>query len=276
MRSFFQNKNSPSLLVVFLSLFLLVGCANKEVIVVDASVEVEIDPYEGFNRKMFGFNELLDDYLAEPVVKAYIWITPQFVRTGVSNFFNNLEEINVVLNDVMQGKLMQSASDTGRFLVNSTVGLGGMFDVAIEFGLERHEEDFAQTLAVWGVPQGSYWVLPVFGPITSRGIPGGIFDIAANPASYAGLVPVTLLQMLDARASVDNALSFIDNAAIDTYVFTRESFLQYRNHLITDGKFKASDDLLDFEDDFYEDDDMEGDQFKPGFPVSGEQRTQAK
>lgn len=250
--------------MVFISItLLLTGCASNEVIEAEVeAIEVEsdvseVDPYEGFNRTMFVFNDNLDTYIAAPISDAYLWVTPQFVQTGIANVFNNLKDINVVLNDMMQGKMMQGAEDTGRFAVNTTVGLLGMFDVATELGLEKHEEDFAQTLAVWGVPQGPYLVLPVLGPSTSRGIPGGIFDAAANPATYVG-APIQLLQMLNARANAEGALNFIDEAALDPYVFTRESFLQYRNHLITDGQSEITDDLLDLENDFYEDDEEEG------------------
>jgi len=162
------------------------------------------------------------------------------MQTGVFNFFNNLKNVNVVINDVLQAKFSQSAEDTGRFAINSTVGLAGLFDVAKHVGLEQNEEDFDQTLAVWGVPQGSYLVLPLLGPSTSRGIPGAIFDTAANPASYIGM-PVQLVSMLNTRASAEGALKFIDEAALDPYVFTRESFLQWRNNLATDGKAEASD-----------------------------------
>ncbi len=262
-KKFMLNIALPLLVSAFL---LLAGCASTDTVpvgsdVVEAEVpdisieEVEVDPYEGFNRKMFVFNEKLDDYVAEPVSDAYLWVTPQFVQTGIANFFNNLKDINVVLNDVMQGKVGQGAEDTGRFAVNSTVGLLGFFDVATKLGLEKHDEDFAQTLAVWGVPQGPYLVLPVLGPSTSRGVPGGIFDAAANPATYVGL-PVQLVQMLNARANAEGALNFIDEAALDPYVFTRESFLQFRKHLITDGNSEITDDMLDFEDDFYDEDEI--------------------
>ena len=214
----------------------------------------DIDPFEGMNRNVFVFNKTLDDYVAAPVSDAYLWITPQFVQTGIANFFSNLKDINVVLNDLMQGKVEQGGQDTGRFVVNTTLGLAGLFDVATELGLEKHDEDFAQTLAVWGVPQGPYLILPVLGPSTGRGLPGGLFDYAANPASYIGL-PIQLVQMLNARANATGALKFIDEAALDPYVFTRESFLQYRQHLITDGEAEISNDTLDFEDDFYDEDE---------------------
>jgi len=210
-----------------------------------------VDPYENFNRKMYVFNDTVDDYVAKPISDAYKFVTPQFVQTGVFNFFNNLKNINIVLNDVLQAKFQQSAHDTGRFAINSTVGLGGLFDVAKEFGLEQNEEDFEQTLAVWGVPQGSYLVLPFLGPTTARGIPGSIFDTAANPVTYVG-APVQLVSMLNSRANAEGALKFIDEAALDPYVFTRESFLQWRKSLAMDGKVEPSDDILDFEEDALE------------------------
>ncbi len=222
------------------------GCATAEV-VEQPTVASKADPYENFNRKMFGFNDNVDNYVAEPISNAYKWITPQFMQTGVFNFFNNLKNVNVVINDVLQAKFSQSAEDTGRFAINSTVGLGGLFDVAKHVGLEQNEEDFDQTLAVWGVPQGSYLVLPILGPSTARGIPGAVFDTAANPASYVGM-PVQLVSMLNSRASAEGALKFIDEAALDPYVFTRESFLQWRNSLATDGKTEASSDVDNFDD----------------------------
>ncbi len=223
------------------------GCATTQA-VEQPTVANKADPYENFNRTMFGFNDTVDNYVAEPISNAYKWITPQFMQTGVFNFFNNLKNVNVVINDVLQAKFSQGAEDTGRFALNSTVGVGGLFDVAKHVGLEQNDEDFDQTLAVWGVPQGSYLVLPILGPSTARGIPGAVFDTAANPASYIGM-PVQLVSMLNARASAEGALKFIDEAALDPYVFTRESFLQWRNNLATDGKAEASSDVDNIEDD---------------------------
>ncbi|TAN66679.1 MAG: VacJ family lipoprotein [Methylobacter sp.] len=224
------------------------GCATTGTDIVEQqTIANKADPYEGFNRKMFVFNDSVDNYVAEPISNAYKWITPQFMQTGVFNFFNNLKNVNVVINDVLQAKFEQSAEDTGRLAINSTVGLGGLFDVAKHVGLEQNEEDFDQTLAVWGVPQGSYLVLPILGPSTARGIPGAVFDTAANPASYIGM-PVQLVSMLNARASAEGSLKFIDEAALDPYVFTRESFLQWRNNLATDGNAEASSDVDSLED----------------------------
>jgi phospholipid-binding lipoprotein MlaA len=206
------------------------------------------DPYENVNRAMYVFNSKLDDYIGAPISKVYNKITPQFARTGVFNFFNNLKNINVIVNDALQAKFMQGARDSGRFLINTTVGLGGLIDVATDTGLDLNVEDFDQTLAVWGVPTGSYLVLPFIGPSTMRGIPGSAFDVAANPSSYLGM-PIQLVSLLNTRATAEGALKFIDEAALDPYVFTREAFLQWRNNLATDGKSEAS---MDFGDDLDE------------------------
>lgn len=210
----------------------------------------KVDPYENVNRAMYVFNDKLDDYLAAPVSNVYYKITPQFARTGVFNFFNNLKNINVIVNDALQAKFMQGARDSGRLLLNSTLGLGGFVDVATDTGLDLNIEDFDQTLAVWGVPTGSYLVLPIIGPSTMRGIPGSAFDVAANPSSYLGM-PIQLVSLLNTRATAEGALKFIDEASLDPYVFTRESFLQWRNNLATDGKSESSMDFGDDLDELY-------------------------
>jgi phospholipid-binding lipoprotein MlaA len=198
------------------------------------SVETRVDPYEGFNRSMYSFNMGVDRYVLKPVADGYRFVTPDFMETGVRNFFTNLKGINVVFNDVLQGKFKQGASDTGRFLTNTTIGVAGLFDVASEFGLENNVEDFGQTLAVWGVDEGPYLVLPLLGPTTIRDGGAGIMDRAANPGTY---VPFTgVIEGISDRANAQGALNFIDEAALDPYVFTRESFLQYRRSLVSDGK----------------------------------------
>ncbi|MDD4913773.1 MAG: VacJ family lipoprotein [Methylococcales bacterium] len=217
-------------------------------------VKSDVDPYEGFNRAMFEFNDYLDDYVAKPISDAYLWAAPSFLKTGVTNFFSNLKDISVILNDHMQGKFEQGAEDTGRLLANSSLGLLGFVDVATDLGLKKHEEDFGQTLAVWGVPQGSYLVLPILGPTTARGLPGGVVDAAANPSFYVGM-PVQLVSMLNTRANAEGALKFINEAAIDPYVFTREAYLQNQQHLISDGKISATVNVLPLEDEIFDDED---------------------
>ena len=238
-----QRMTSGILIVAAISLG---GCATTGV-TEQPHIANKADPYEHFNRNVFTFNDKVDDYVAKPISDAYKWITPQFLQTGVFNFFNNLKTINVVINDVLQAKFQQSAEDAGRLALNTTLGLGGFVDVGKSVGLEQNDEDFEQTLAVWGVPQGSYLVIPFLGPSTVRGIPGAVFDTAANPTSYVGW-PVQLIYMLNTRANAEGSLKFIDEAALDRYVFTRESFLQWRKNLATDGKTDSSlelDDELD-------------------------------
>lgn len=235
--------------LLFSSALVITGCASTEPTsggdFSSAPVVNPVDPYEGFNRSMYGFNMGLDKYLLKPVADGYRFVTPDFMQTGVTNFFNNLKGINVVLNDLLQGKFEQGASDTGRFLTNSTIGVLGLFDVASDLGLEANIEDFGQTLAVWGVDQGPYLVLPVLGPTTLRDGGGIIVDKAANPGTY---VPGTgVLEGINDRANAEGALNFIDEAALDPYVFTRESFLQYRNNLINDGKAEVDSLDLDVE-----------------------------
>jgi phospholipid-binding lipoprotein MlaA len=241
----YPGKSRASLVRLFLVSIALAtaGCASTEKLA-ETPVEpvsakaMQVDPYEGFNRSMYKFNMGLDKYFFKPVADGYKLITPDVVETGVSNFFNNLKGINVVLNDVLQGKLLQGASDAGRFLTNTTIGVGGLIDVASRLGLEHNVEDFGQTLAVWGVGEGPYLVLPVMGPTTIRDGSGLIVDKAANPGTY---VPFTgVLEGVSDRANAQGALNFIDEAALDPYVFTRESFLQYRRHLVNDGNIDDS------------------------------------
>jgi phospholipid-binding lipoprotein MlaA len=226
------------------------------------SAEKKADPYESLNRKIYSFNDQVDDYVAKPIADAYTFITPDFMQKGIYNFFNNLKDVNVVINDVLQGKFEQSGHDTARLLMNSTLGMAGFFDVAKTVGLPQNDEDFEQTLAVWGVPQGHYIVLPFLGPITTRGIPGAVFDTAANPASYAG-APIQVIQLINTRANAEGSLKFIDEASLDPYVFTRESFLQWRNHLATDGKSDSSTSIDDIDPDL-----IDGDTKSSPTPVS--------
>jgi phospholipid-binding lipoprotein MlaA len=233
----------------------LAGCATTGSTSVEANKD---DPYENFNRKSYNFNNTVDTYVTKPVSDAYKYVTPEFMQTGVSNFFGNLQSINVVLNDLLQAKFDQGAHDTGRFLMNSTLGMAGLFDVAKTVGLDSNDEDFEQTLAVWGVPQGSYLVLPFLGPITTRGIPGAVFDTAANPINYLGVglgaSSLQAISLVNKRANAEGSLKFIDEASLDPYIFTRESFLQWRNHLATDGKTDPAAASTDLDVDLLDDD----------------------
>jgi phospholipid-binding lipoprotein MlaA len=243
-----KNKVKISNALLISAALLASGCASTEENVKQAEVVAPVvkattetaqhDPYEGFNRSMYDFNMTVDKNLLKPVANGYKSVTPVFVQSRVSNFFTNLKGINVVINDLLQGKFKQSASDAGRFTTNSTIGLLGLFDVASDFGFENNVEDFGQTLAVWGVDQGPYLVLPLLGPTTMRDGTAVVFDKAANPGTY--LPGTGIVEGISDRANAEGALNFIDEAALDPYVFMRESFLQYRTSLVNDGKTDSS------------------------------------
>lgn len=197
------------------------------------------DPLEPVNRPIFRFNDALDKAVLKPVAEGYVRVTPKPVRTAVSNFFDNAGYLNVVLNQFLQGKGRQGFADLGRFLVNSTGGVLGLFDVATGMGLEAHDEDFGQTLGVLGAGQGAYLVLPVFGPNSVRDAPGLLVSTLTNLIFYIGesavVIPLTLLGAIDARARATGVFEFVDRTALERYVFIREAYLQRRIFLIHDG-----------------------------------------
>lgn len=197
------------------------------------------DPIEGFNRAMFAFNEGLDTAIIKPVAKGYDFVLPTPVKTGVTNFFANIADVFIALNGLLQGKPGEAASDVGRVLVNSTVGILGLFDVASEMGLEKHEEDFGQTFGRWGAGPGAYVVIPVFGPRTVRDTAGLVLDVAVDPVADVDHVATrnTLLavRLVSDRANLLPADKVIEEAALDKYSYIRESYLQRRRSLIHDG-----------------------------------------
>ena len=199
------------------------------------------DPWEGFNRAMFRFNDTADRWFLKPAAVSYRQITPMFMQTGVSNFFSNLHEINNVLNDVLQWKWGQAGNDTGRFLVNTTVGLGGLFDVAQHMGLEPSDgEDFGQTLAAWGVPSGPYVVVPMLGPSTIRDFPGEVVEWYTNPLTYyvdpnSLEYTIKTVDVIQTRAGLLQAESLLQGDR-DRYVLMRDAYLQRREFLINDGE----------------------------------------
>jgi len=197
------------------------------------------DPIEGFNRAMFAFNEGLDTVLIKPVAQGYDAVLPTPLRTGVTNFFGNIADFFIGVNNLLQGKPDQAASDLGRVLVNSTVGILGLFDVATEAGLEKHEEDFGQTFGRWGVSDGAYVVIPVFGPRTLRDTAGLVLDVAADPVANVDHVAtrnsLAVLRLIDARADLLPADKVIEEAALDKYTYVRDGYLQRRRSLVHDG-----------------------------------------
>ena len=210
------------------------------------------DPIEPANRAFYSFNEGLDKHLIKPIAKGYVKIAPEPVRNSVTNFFDNLAYLNVILNSFLQGKFDQGFSDAGRFIMNSTLGVAGLFDVATPAGLERHKEDFGQTLAVWGASRGAYLYLPVKGPNTARDLPDIATSLFLNPITYltgAVLFPITALNVINIRANLLDATNIRDEAAVDPYSFTREAYIQQREYLIHDGNppTEGYDDIFDEE-----------------------------
>lgn len=204
------------------------------------------DPYEGFNRTMYSANEVLDKYAARPVAQAYDAGVPLPVKASVGNFFGNVGELWIGANSAMQGKPRDAGTGFARLLINSTVGIFGLFDVASEMGLERFNEDFGQTLAVWGVNDGPYLFLPVIGPRTTRDFAGWAVDSFADPVSYISPESVRLgtavVRFVDIRAGLLPADKIIDEAALDKYAYIRDAYLQRRNNLIHDGRPPRMDD----------------------------------
>jgi len=197
------------------------------------------DPLEPFNRAVFAFNDTVDTAVIKPVAKGYRRVVPGILRTGISNFFSNLEDVWTSVNDVLQGKFQQGVDDFGRVLFNSTFGIAGIFDFASELGFQKHNEDFGQTLGSWGVGSGAYLVLPILGPSTIRDGFGLLLDTRADLVFYIDGVPVHNslygTRAIANRANLLDASSVIEQAALDKYSFVREAWLQRRRNLVYDG-----------------------------------------
>ncbi len=245
-------------ILLIVALVLLNGCSSNPVEPLDSR-----DPWENWNRKVQSFNDGLDDYGLKPVAKGYRWIMPGFADTGVTNVFSNIRDIGVFLNDFMQFKIKQGGLDFSRFIVNSTAGLGGLFDVASMINLPKHNEDFGQTLGVWGVPTGPYVVLPLFGPSSPRGTVGLVGDAAMNPLSYINYPLATglagALNIIDIRADNLGAEKTANEAIVDDrYQFFRDAYLQRREYLVNDGEIPEGEDSLEDDLEGYEEpDDVE-------------------
>ncbi len=234
-------------LVLLLPILLLSGCATTQ-------NTNPVDPWESWNRDVQSFNDGMDDYAMKPVAKGYRWVMPSFADTAVSNFFSNIDDIGVIINSLLQGKFEQSGSDTARFIVNSTAGIGGLIDVSSMIDLPKHNEDFGQTLGFWGVPSGPYLVLPFFGPSSPRGVIGLIGDAAINPISYLdSYISLGLfgLNAIDTRADNLSLEKIASEAAVDRYSFFRDAYISKRNYLVLDGNVPEED--IDFDENFEED-----------------------
>jgi phospholipid-binding lipoprotein MlaA len=205
-----------------------------------AATPSRVDPLEPMNRALFQFHDAVDTAVVKPAIRAYIDIVPEFFRTAVSNVFNNVDDLISALNDLLQGKLDKFGNDLQRVIVNTTFGVGGLFDFATHFGIERGNEDFGQTFAVWGFDQGPYLFVPFLGPSSFRDGAGWIARIAIGPVGYIPDVTVrnTLygLGAVDVRAQFVGAGEMVDTAALDRYLFIRNAYLQRRRYLVFDGK----------------------------------------
>lgn len=210
---------------------LLAGCAH-------APPDDPSDPFEGINRGIFAFNRTADRYVLRPVAKGYDKVTPGPVQTGIRNFFSNLGQPVVVINDLLQGKIRQGGADFSRFVINSTFGLLGFFDVATPTGLPEHDEDFGQTLGHWGLGEGMYLMLPLLGPSDGRDLFGRVGDTYTSPLTYVEpeerAWTARAVDTVDQRAQLLGADSLLDQQ-LDPYVFVRSIYLQRRQDKVYDG-----------------------------------------
>ena len=206
----------------------------------------EVDPFEEFNRSVFEFNEVLDNEVFEPVAKGYKTNVPVFVQNRVSDFFSNIGDVSTLANQILQFKAEDSVITLSRVMINTTIGLAGLFDVAADMDLNKTKEDFGQTLAVWGVSDGPYIVLPILGPSTLRDTAGLYVDSSANTNFNAHLegtdqIVATLTNALDTRVELLPVTDLLDRAD-DPYIAMRSSYLQKRENDIYDGNIPITDD----------------------------------
>lgn len=205
--------------------------------IAEEATSADIDPYQGFNRAIFSFNEALDENILLPVTKGYKAITPDPVETGVHNFFSNLGDLGVLVNQLLQFKLGDAAETTIRFASNSIIGFGGVLDVATAMGLEKKNEDFGQTLGYWGVEAGPYLVLPFFGPSNVRDGVSKIPDYYLDPVNHweddEARLALQVLKVIDTRSQLMDAEKLVSG---DRYTFIRDAYMQRREHLVNDGK----------------------------------------
>jgi len=216
-----------------------------------SQVEAQVDPWEGFNRKMFSFNSTLDRWVLKPAAKGYDFVLPSFVKVGVGNFFRNIAEVGNIGNDILQWKWKQAGTDSGRLLVNTTIGLAGLFDVASEIGLEEDDgEDVGQTFEKWGIKQGPYLVLPFFGPSTVREAFAKPVDLLLDPVTYvddsATRIGLSATRFVHQRYELFDVEDLVSG---DEYLFIRDAYLQRRQYLYDDGVIDEN-----YEDDFGEED----------------------
>ncbi len=264
-----MNKNNYNFLqsiLILLTCLLAGGCAT-----LDGPPNPD-DPLESFNRSMFAFNENADKYAFKPVAKGYNFVMPNIASKGVSNFFNNVDDIVVFFNELLQFKLAEATATSARFVFNSTFGILGLIDVASDMDLPKHNEDFGQTLAVWGFDSGPYLVLPLIGPMTVRDTAGlavdwTYFDPIFNRQTLTQSLVTLTIKYIDMRAGLIQASNIIDDTVPDKYAFVRDAWMLRREFLIYDGNPPedfTEDELFDdeglFNDDELSEDDLPGDE----------------
>nr|VFK37049.1 MAG: phospholipid-binding lipoprotein MlaA [Candidatus Kentron sp. SD]VFK49907.1 MAG: phospholipid-binding lipoprotein MlaA [Candidatus Kentron sp. SD]VFK77743.1 MAG: phospholipid-binding lipoprotein MlaA [Candidatus Kentron sp. SD] len=230
-----NRKNRPGIKIVpLLFLYMLMtGCAGA-----DIREEGDNDPLKGMNNVFYGINDVLDKGFLEPVAELYESYLPSSVQIGISNFFDNLAYPGVIINSVLQGRIGDGVEGTGRFVVNTVFGIAGLFDPATPLGFERHEEDFGQTLGVWGAGEGAYLVLPAVGPNSVRDAPGLVADLFTNLlycVESSVMIPLIALNAIERRAGFLQVTRLRDASPLDPYLFTREAYRQRRTHLIHNG-----------------------------------------
>ncbi len=250
----FDHFNVPRLAVVALAAVLLTSCAtlpdptDKEAV---AEFEALNDPVEPTNRGIFELNQALDKAIIKPIATVYKDYLPELIQKAVHNLLNNLRSPVIFLNDILQGKLERAGETLARFLINSTLGVGGLGDPADDFGIEFHNEDFGQTLAVWGMPEGPYIVLPIFGPSNPRDTIGLVVDTLVDPLNIwlsntnreQFIYARAALRGIDERVQVYDALEDLEKSSLDYYASLRSLYRQRREDEIRDGKASTDIDM---------------------------------
>ncbi|MCE0734187.1 VacJ family lipoprotein [Halomonas sp. G15] len=249
-----QGKRLLGGVVALAATAMLAGCASGGGVDREPNPQ---DPWEGFNRKVFAFNDVLDRYALKPVARGYRFITPDPVETGVGNFFSNLGEPRTVLNSLLQGKVRNASIATSRFIINTTVGVAGLWDVASRMEITGQEEDFGQTLGAWGWEESRYLVLPLLGPSTLRDTGGLPADMYSYPTTYIDddetRLGLTALRVIDTRAGLLDQEALIQG---DRYSFIRDAWLQQRRFEVSDGELgddPFASDEFDFDDADFDD-----------------------
>ena len=217
--------------VVALTSVLLAGCATGP---------SKVDPWEPMNRQRYAVHDALDSAVAKPVAEGYEYVVPQFIRTGFSNVFHNIDDLFSAVNGILSGRFDSAGNDLGRVMLNTLAGLGGLIDVASDAGMERGNLDFGTTFAIWGIPAGPYLFVPLFGPTTVRDGTGVLVRIAVGPVGFIPDVPVRntiyAVGYVDLRAQALDVGDIVSEAALDKYTFIRNAYFQRRRYLIYGGK----------------------------------------